>query len=98
MEPQPRLRLPSPDKKKLLAWPIFINLMLLVVCVITGGLGALVSSLPMLLVLNGLAAAFIHFSGGKMPYGKALFLAITLSMLLLLLLISLSMCATPGNP
>jgi len=85
-----------PDDKKMPTWPLVVNLLLLLFCAVKGGLSSLIFAVPTLLVLNAVAAGIIYFSGGKMAYGKALFLAIVLSVLLLLL-IGLGMCALQPN-
>jgi hypothetical protein len=90
MEPLPPP--PPSGPSKMPTWPIVLSLLYLLLSAITGGPGSLLTAVPTVLVLNGAAALFIRLSGGKMPYGKALFFGIILSFLVVLL-IGLGMCA-----
>lgn len=80
---------PTPPEKKPINWPIAVNLgILLLIALISGGeLSLVTGALPVLLVINGIAAVIMRISG-RINW----FLAFILSVLVLLL-IGLGICA-----
>ena len=87
---EPQLPTPPPEGKKSVSWPLVVNLgLLLVVAGFSGGdVGVISSSVFGLVIINGLAALIVHFSGGRMHYVIAFILSC-----LALLLIGLGVCA-----
>ena len=92
MEPN---SIPPPEEKKALNWPIAVNLGILVLIFLTtgGGLSMVTGALPVLLVINGVAALIMKISG-RINWFFAFILSV-----LVLLLIGLGICALllPGN-
>ena len=87
---EPQLPPPAPEKKKLITWPIGLNLGLLLLLVgFSGGeVGVISSGVFGLVIINGLAALIVSLSGGRMHYVIAFILSC-----LVLLLIGLGVCA-----
>ncbi len=87
---EPQLPPPPPEQKKTVSWPLVLNLgLLLIVAGLSGGnVGVISSSVFGLVIINGLAALIMSFSGGRMHYVIAFVLSC-----LALLLIGLGVCA-----
>lgn len=88
MEPNP---LPQPPKKpadkESVTWPLVLNLGILLLVAVVGGVDSLPIAVGALVLINGLAGAIMMLSGNKMHYALAFFLSG-----LLLLLIGLGVC------
>ena len=91
MEPNP---LPQPPKKpadkESVTWPLLLNLGILLLVAVFGGIDSVPIAVIALVLLNGLTGAVMMLSGNRMHYALAFFLTV-----LLLLLIGTAVCGLP---
>ncbi|MBF9221071.1 hypothetical protein [Hymenobacter ruricola] len=78
---------PAPDNKNPVTWPLVINLGLLLLVAVMGGVNLLPGAVGVLVLINGVAGLINLLAGNRLHYALAFFLSA-----LLLLLIGAGIC------